>query len=592
MFGGELVAKGTLAEVCALPHSPTGQALSDPMTASAARRAPTRGVGFQPTVARFQRQGPRSQKAREKREWRRPSSRRVARTGHTTSGSPGCHANNLRDLTIAIPLQRLTVITGVSGSGKSSFMRGVLQPGGRRRNLRQKAKIPARRGAPLPARSSSTPSTRSTSRRSARPAARRPRPTSRFSTKSANCLPACPSRGCAASRPAGFPSTPRADAARPAKGNGQIKLEMNFLPTSYVPCDECHGLRYNAATLEVEYNGRNIGQVMEHDHRGGGRIFCRACRIIARTLRLLVETGLGYLQLGQPSPTLSGGEAQRIKLVTELTKASAAASARGCGKTGRPSGSLYLIEEPTIGLHPQDVRRLIDVLHRLVDDGHTVVVIEHNLDVIAEADYLLDIGPEAGDGGGRAGGGGHAGIGGHGARQPDGAVSARHTGGAATTGPAIGECGKVGRDLPGAQAVNASRGGGMPVCSRVVAGARIGPTPEDVYGPAAVRAHRRRAWKARLTPGQRLGCLPGPLARWFSPEPEDPLVDGSGSPVSVGALPGARRKRVVLAQVSPWALAPTIPTSAGARPRAGLVAPLRGGRWLAAARATWTRPCQ
>jgi excinuclease ABC subunit A len=176
-------------------------------------------------------------------------------------------------------------------------------------------------------------------------------------------------------------------------------LEMAFLPTSWLPCDECHGLRYNSATLEVEYNGKNIGQVMRLTIDEAAAFFS-AVPSIARTLRLLVETGVGYLQLGQPSPTLSGGEAQRIKLVTELT--------RGLGRSERmrlrqnqiPRGSLYLIEEPTIGLHPQDVRRLIHVLHRLVDEGHTVVVIEHNLDVAAEADWLLDIGPEAGDGGG------------------------------------------------------------------------------------------------------------------------------------------------------------------------------------------------
>jgi excinuclease ABC subunit A len=149
----------------------------------------------------------------------------------------------------------------------------------------------------------------------------------------------------------------------------------------------------------VEYNGKNIGQVMKMTIDEAAEFFA-AVASIARTLKLLAETGVGYLQLGQPSPTLSGGEAQRIKLVTELTKGLGRSERLRLRQNLKPHGSLYLIEEPTIGLHPQDVRRLIGVLHRLVDEGHTVIVIEHNLDVAAEADWLLDIGPEAGDHGG------------------------------------------------------------------------------------------------------------------------------------------------------------------------------------------------
>jgi excinuclease ABC subunit A len=158
-------------------------------------------------------------------------------------------------------------------------------------------------------------------------------------------------------------------------------------------------MRYNAATLEIEYNGRNVGEVLRMSIAEAAEFFASIPRI-ARPLRLLDDTGLGYLQLGQPSPTLSGGEAQRLKLVTELN------AGQGRTVTERMRGlktdkrNLYLIEEPTIGLHHADVRRLIDVLHRLVDEGHTVVVIEHELNVIAEADYLVDIGPEAGERGG------------------------------------------------------------------------------------------------------------------------------------------------------------------------------------------------
>ena len=174
---------------------------------------------------------------------------------------------------------------------------------------------------------------------------------------------------------------------------------MAFLPTTWVGCEDCKGLRYNAATLEIEYNGKNIGEVMQMSINEAAEFFSTNPKI-SRTLGLLRDTGTGYLQLGQPSPTLSGGEAQRIKLVTELTRGIGRADHARIRKNQHYKGNLYLIEEPTIGLHMTDVQKLIDVLHRLVDDGHTVVVIEHNLDVMAEADHLLDIGPEAGENGG------------------------------------------------------------------------------------------------------------------------------------------------------------------------------------------------
>jgi excinuclease ABC subunit A len=184
-------------------------------------------------------------------------------------------------------------------------------------------------------------------------------------------------------------------------GNGEIKVEMAFLPTTRVHCETCNGLRFNAATLEVEYNGKHIGEVLRMSISEAAEFFAPVQKI-ARPLKLLADTGLGYLQLGQPSPTLSGGEAQRIKLVTELRSGDGRTikeQLKGITKAGKRN--LYLIEEPTIGLHIQDVAKLIDVLHRLVDEGHTVVVIEHHPDVYAEADYLIDIGPEAGAEGGR-----------------------------------------------------------------------------------------------------------------------------------------------------------------------------------------------
>jgi excinuclease ABC subunit A len=181
------------------------------------------------------------------------------------------------------------------------------------------------------------------------------------------------------------------------KGNGRVKLEMDFLPATWIHCESCNGDRYNPATLEIFFREKNIGEVLAMTIDEAATFFESQPRIAA-PLRLMADTGLGYLQLGQPSPTLSGGEAQRIKLVSELIKG------RGAKAQIRDPRStihnLYLIEEPTVGLHHEDIRRLIDILHRLVDEGHTVVVIEHHMAIAAEADWILDLGPEAGEAGG------------------------------------------------------------------------------------------------------------------------------------------------------------------------------------------------
>ncbi len=182
------------------------------------------------------------------------------------------------------------------------------------------------------------------------------------------------------------------------KGNGRVKLEMDFLPSTWVHCESCNGERYNPATLEVTFRQKNIGQVLAMTIDEASAFFESQPRISA-PLKLMADTGLGYLQLGQPSPTLSGGEAQRIKLVSELIKGRSLKSQ--ISNLSFPIKNLYLIEEPTVGLHLEDIKRLIDVLHRLVDEGHTVVVIEHHMAVAAEADWILDIGPEAGDAGGQ-----------------------------------------------------------------------------------------------------------------------------------------------------------------------------------------------
>src|SRR5260370_3703125 len=175
---------------------------------------------------------------------------------------------------------------------------------------------------------------------------------------------------------------------------------MNFLPDALVPCEDCGGRRYNPQTVEVLYNEKSIGDVMEMTIEEAAEFF-GAHPKIARPLSLLVETGLGYLKLGQPSPTLSGGEAQRLKLVTQLKRGVGRAENERIRKMRKPGTTLYLLEEPTIGLHMADVELLLRVLHRLVDEGNTVVVIEHNPSVIAEADYIVDLGPEAGADGGK-----------------------------------------------------------------------------------------------------------------------------------------------------------------------------------------------
>lgn len=170
-------------------------------------------------------------------------------------------------------------------------------------------------------------------------------------------------------------------------GDGIIKIEMHFLPDVYVPCEVCHGRRYNSETLEVHYKGKNIAEVLDMTV-DDALVFFSAIPKIARKIQTIKDVGLGYVTLGQPATTLSGGEAQRMKLASELHK-------RSTGK------SLYILDEPTTGLHTDDIARLLKVLERFVDDGNTVLVIEHNLDVIKSADHIIDLGPEGGDGGGQ-----------------------------------------------------------------------------------------------------------------------------------------------------------------------------------------------
>jgi len=315
----------------------------------------------------------------------------------------GASAHNLKNLNIRIPIGRLTVISGISGSGKSSLMRGVVKPaadskikrGGGKRNAARAKTWKSIRGAerlemiyevdqsPIGKTSRSVPATYVKVFDDIRKLFAR--------------IPEARARGYTASR---FSFNTEGGRCEACKGNGNIKLEMNFLPTSYVVCDECNGRRYNAPTMEIEYHGKSIADVLDMSIEEAAAFFSSHPKI-ARTLGLMNETGLGYLSLGQPSPTLSGGEAQRIKLVTELTRGMGRSANARLRQNRIPKSNLYLIEEPSIGLHTGDVVRLLQVLHRLVDDGHTVVVIEHNLEIMAEADYMMDLGPEAGEAGGK-----------------------------------------------------------------------------------------------------------------------------------------------------------------------------------------------
>ena len=302
----------------------------------------------------------------------------------------GCHQNNLKDIDVQIPVGRLTVLTGVSGSGKSSLMRGCLADAWDNFEDKSFQTLKTARGfevfkyryevdqSPIGKTSRSCPATYVKLFDHIR---------NLFAQ-----LPESRMRGYTASR---FSFNNKEGQCPECKGNGRIKLEMDFLPTTWIDCEACQGDRYNPATLEVRYNGLTIGDILNLNIKTAAEFFAAHPKL-QKSLQLLSETGLGYLTLGQPSPTVSGGEAQRLKLVTQLTKGRPKITDLGPVNT-----SLYLIEEPTIGLHQQDVARLTDVLHRLVDEGHTVVVIEHHMDLAAEADYLIDLGPDAGPKGGR-----------------------------------------------------------------------------------------------------------------------------------------------------------------------------------------------
>jgi excinuclease ABC subunit A len=325
-------------------------------------------------------------------------SRRPVLKDHPFLTVAACTANNLKNVDAAIPFGRLTVLTGISGSGKSSLMHSCIAA-----LFKNEAKTTRVKKSNLPfGKTSGEKQIKACYEVDQSPIGKTSRSCPATYVKVFDHiralfaqLPEARMRGFEASR---FSFNTEGGRCPECKGNGRVKLEMDFLPSTWVHCETCDGQRYNPATLEVTFRQKNIGQVLAMTIDEASAFFESQPRI-AHPLKLMADTGLGYLQLGQPSPTLSGGEAQRIKLVSELTKGRGTkATLNNAALTQR---NLYLIEEPTVGLHLEDVQRLIDVLHRLVDEGHTVVVIEHHMAVAAEADWILDLGPEAGDAGGQ-----------------------------------------------------------------------------------------------------------------------------------------------------------------------------------------------
>ncbi len=295
-----------------------------------------------------------------------------------------CH-RNLKNIDVRIPLNRFVCITGVSGSGKSTLVEDVLYAYLSRYfrySKRQVGCVKEITGLNHISRVVNIDQS---------PIGRTPRSNPATYTKVFtpirelfSSLPASKVRGY---KPAHFSFNTKGGRCEACRGEGMKKIEMMFMPDVYVPCDVCGGTRYQRETLEIKFKGKNINDVLNMTVDESVEFFSDFPAILNR-LKLLQDVGLGYIKLGQPATTLSGGEAQRIKLAREL------------GTTIRKGNALYILDEPTTGLHFDDVRNLLDVLHRLVDNGHTVLVIEHNMDVVASADYVIDLGPEGGDEGG------------------------------------------------------------------------------------------------------------------------------------------------------------------------------------------------
>ncbi|MGB2717430.1 MAG: excinuclease ABC subunit UvrA [Vicinamibacterales bacterium] len=320
---------------------------------------------------------------RGERAIRTPRTRRPATRGEILI--KGARANNLKDIDVAIPLGVLTTVTGVSGSGKSTLINDIL--------YRSLARL-LYRAADEPGSHSSIDGIELLDKViqiDQSPIGRTPRSNPAtytglftFIRELFAMLPEAKARGF---RPGRFSFNVKGGRCEACQGDGVIAIEMHFLPNVYVTCEQCKGRRYNRETLEIKYRGKSIADVLDLTVDQAAPLL-ENFPPIANKLRTLQEVGLGYIELGQSATTLSGGEAQRVKLSKELSR-------RGTGRT------LYILDEPTTGLHFEDTHKLLDVLNKLVDQGNTVVIIEHNLDVIKSADFVIDLGPEGGEGGGR-----------------------------------------------------------------------------------------------------------------------------------------------------------------------------------------------
>ncbi len=349
VHGGQVIAQGTAKEIMANPNSITGKFLS----------------------------------GEEKIEIPK---KRTALDKSKLLKLKGATGNNLKGVNLEIPVGLFTCITGVSGSGKSTLINDTLFP------LAQNALNRAEKTDFAPYKSiEGLEYFDKVIDINQSPIGRTPRSnpatyTGLF-TPIRELFAGVPEARARGYNPGRFSFNVRGGRCEACQGDGVLKVEMHFLPDVYVPCDQCKGKRYNRETLEIRYKGKTIHQVLDMTVEEA-REFFDAIPMIARKLQTLMDVGLSYIRLGQSSTTLSGGEAQRVKLATELSK-------RDTGKT------LYILDEPTTGLHFADIKQLLDVLHRLRDQGNTIVVIEHNLDVIKTADWIVDLGPEGGSGGGQ-----------------------------------------------------------------------------------------------------------------------------------------------------------------------------------------------
>jgi excinuclease ABC subunit A len=370
VHGGRVMAQGTPAEVEANPNSLTGQYLAQALRIEVPKkRLPFLAV-------------PAEQLAAQRLLNKQAADKQVIRIN-------GARGNNLKDVTVDFPVGLLTCVTGVSGSGKSTLVNDTLYKAAAH-TIHRAHDEPAAHDdiqgldyfdkvinvdqSPIGRTPRSNPATYTG-----------------LLTPIRELLAEVPTARERGYGPGRFSFNVAANSGggrcEACQGDGMVKVEMHFLPDVYVPCDVCHGLRYNRETLEVLYKGKNIAQILDLTVEAALGFFS-AVPAIARKLQTLMDVGLSYIQLGQAATTLSGGEAQRVKLALELSK-------RDTGRT------LYILDEPTTGLHFADIALLLNVLQHLRDAGNTIVIIEHNLDVIKTADWLIDMGPEGGSGGGQ-----------------------------------------------------------------------------------------------------------------------------------------------------------------------------------------------